>query len=192
MKAGAPWFAYALLLALFVAVNTLPGYRGDGTYYTASRLLLRGEVGPRLYDDEWMRGQIVAETQGRVSDIFTPNAPTATLLALPVALLSPPMARRVWAALNTIILAGTIALLLVHMARQPESGAARRGSPADLASGRAPAANLLRPLPLLLALAFGLFAAPVADGFRESHHSCDGASHAIRVAHGWHHWHHCR
>lgn len=160
---------WAVLIAAFITLNVLPDLRGDGTYYTASRLLLRGEAGPRLYDDEWMRGQILSATQGRVSDIFTPNPPTATLLAFPVAFFPPDVARRVWAVVNAVVLVGTVGILLHERgARSSRSEMSRRqGAPTDLPAGYVahhpesrlqPEANLI--------LAFALFAAPIVDGFR--------------------------
>ncbi|MBI3763336.1 MAG: DUF2029 domain-containing protein, partial [Chloroflexi bacterium] len=141
-----------MLATAFAAIVALPDHRGDGTYYAASQLLLRGEAGPRLYDDDWMRAQILAATQGRVSDVFTPNPPTATLLALPVAFFSPDVARRAWAIINAIVLIGSLGLLLHERDAQP-----------------LPLHDAARNLPvghLALALTFAFFASPVTDGFR--------------------------
>jgi hypothetical protein len=135
------WFGALLLAAVFVLAVTLPDWRGDGTYYTASRLLLEGRAGPQMYDDDWMQAEVEAATNGRVSDIFRPNPPTAALLALPVAWLPPDLARRAWTWLNTAVLFAALALCQ--------------------AEGRR-AANSLS----LLALAFSLFAAPVVEGFQ--------------------------
>jgi hypothetical protein len=138
----------AALLIGFVLTVVLPDHRGDGTYYTASRLLLRGQAGPAMYDNAWMQTQIEAATAGRVSDIFRPNPPTAALIALPVAWLPPDAARRAWAGLNTLVLlASLVCLYFSH--RPPEPGQA------DKLAGQ---------MLWLGALAFGLFSDPVVEG----------------------------
>ncbi len=76
-------------------------------YYTASRLLLDGKDISRIYDDRWFQEQISSfgiDQQG----IFTPFPPITAFLMVPLAMLSPQTALRVWTIINIALVVCTI------------------------------------------------------------------------------------
>ena len=81
-------------------------------HYTAARLLIWGDFGPAVYDDDWFAGQVQTYTGPAVYEIFTPNMPTVALLALPLAGLPPQVARNVWLAVSLAALLATCCVLV--------------------------------------------------------------------------------
>lgn len=143
--------AYVLPVIAFLVAVVLPDHRGDGSYYASGRLLLQDRVGPERYDDDWMRNEVEAATAERVSDIFTPNPPTAALIAVAVAWLPPSSARRAWDAINVTVLLLSL-VCLVRGCRLP----------VDRVVGHTERLRL--EAPWLIAVVFSLFAAPVIEG----------------------------
>ena len=93
----------------WAAGNIREGFPG---YYTAARLVAEGRWTPRVYDDTWFARETLADTSGRVGEIYRPNPPVASLVLLPVAGLDIASARRVWLAIEVALL-GVAWLLLV-------------------------------------------------------------------------------
>jgi len=83
---------------------------GFAAYYTASRLVLEHRSGPIFYDDDAFRSEVEHLTNGQASDIYWANPPTASLMFLPLAFLSPVSARRMsmWLLLIFLTLAITV------------------------------------------------------------------------------------
>jgi hypothetical protein len=89
----------ACLAALFVYVEQSAADRvthGFVSYYAAARLLVAGQFGPQVYNDDWFRPYIQQLTQTGVLEIFGPNPPTMALMAVPVAFMDHATARHVW------------------------------------------------------------------------------------------------
>src|SRR5213080_4049587 len=133
LAAPARLLAVALLL-LFIWWVALPAAtrptHGFSAYYTAARLVLEGQDPARFYDDDWFREQTVRLGFAGAEDIYNVNPPTAALLLLPLAGLTPQVARAVWTGLNLLFLG----LALAGLLRLTRGGAlASAGGPAMLA-----------------------------------------------------------
>ena len=61
-----------------------------------SRLALEREWGPAVYDNAWFSERSRDLTGGEVAEIYRPNTPMMSLLALPIAWIDVAKARRVW------------------------------------------------------------------------------------------------
>ena len=112
-RALAGMFA-AAILATFTVFSAGSITHGFVAYYTASRLLVSGELGPIAYDDRWFGEKVQQLTASSVREIFTPNPPTMALMALPVAGLDPQRARAVWLVGSLIAFIVAIASLVKH------------------------------------------------------------------------------
>ena len=86
----------AMILAIFTVFSAGSITHGFVSYYTASRLLVSGELGPNAYDDQWFGAKVQQLTASSVREIFIPNPPTMSLMALPLVGLDPQPARTVW------------------------------------------------------------------------------------------------
>ena len=84
----------AMILAIFTVFSAGSITHGFVSYYTASKLLAGGELGPLAYDDRWFGAKVQQLTASSVREIFTPNPPTMALMALPLAGLDAQRARR--------------------------------------------------------------------------------------------------
>jgi hypothetical protein len=117
---GAPLagMAAAMILAIFTVVSAGTITHGFVSYYTASRLLVSGELGPLAYDDRWF-GEVVQRLTGTtVREIFIPNPPPMALMALPLVGLSPQAARAVWLGASLAALLAGVAGLIRFQARR--------------------------------------------------------------------------
>jgi hypothetical protein len=125
MKVNAP--GHGVVLAGMIAVMVLAGFaiisagsvtHGFVSYYTASRLLVSGELGPLAYDDAWFGAVVQRVSASNVREIFIPNPPTMALMALPLAGLSAQPARAVWLfASLAVFIVGVAALVNVRSLR---------------------------------------------------------------------------
>jgi hypothetical protein len=86
----------AMVLTIFAIFSAGSMTHGFVSYYTASRLLVSGELGPRAYDDDWFGEVVRRQTSSNVREIFIPNPPTMSLMALPLVALEHQAARAVW------------------------------------------------------------------------------------------------
>jgi Glycosyltransferase family 87 len=102
----------AAILATFTVFSAGSITHGFVAYYTASRLLVSGELGPIAYDDRWFGEKVQQFTASSVREIFTPNPPTMALMALPVAGLDAQRARTVWLVASLIAFITAIASLV--------------------------------------------------------------------------------
>ena len=84
---------------------------GFPAYYTSSRLVLDGRWTPDVYDNDWFHEQS-AELSGGILEIYRPNPPMASLIAVPIAWLDYGTARRTWLVLQVLAIAGLIGALL--------------------------------------------------------------------------------
>jgi hypothetical protein len=104
------WIVVGLgcLLVLAVYARSVSAGRlthGFVAYHTAARLLLERQMGAHVYDFAWFRAEVQRRTETRVLEIFGPNPPTMSLLALPVAAFEPRMARALWLFISLAALA---------------------------------------------------------------------------------------
>ena len=108
----------AMVLAWFTVLSTSAITHGFVSYYTASRLLVGGELGPLAYDDRWFGEVVQRLTASNVREIFSPNPPTMALMALPLAGLNASSARTVWLFASLVaFLAGVAALVRYQATR---------------------------------------------------------------------------
>ena len=70
----------AMVLASFAIYSAGSTTHGFVSYYTASKLLVSGELGPLAYDDGWFGEQVQRFTESNIREIFIPNPPTMSLL----------------------------------------------------------------------------------------------------------------
>ena len=86
----------SMALAAFAVYSAGSTTHGFVSYYTASRLLVDGQLGPDAYDDRWFGEAVQRLTHSNIREIFIPNPPPMALMALPVVALDPQPARAVW------------------------------------------------------------------------------------------------
>ena len=106
----------AMILAIFTVFSAASVTHGFVSYYTASRLLVSGELGPRAYDDQWFGEQVKQHTDSNVREIFIPNPPTMAVMALPVAGLEAGRARAAWLIASLLVFIGSVAALVNYQA----------------------------------------------------------------------------
>lgn len=119
MVVRASWALAAVAALVFAFTVAWPSARpltdGFAAYYTASRLLLQGQLDARAYDEAFMRPQVRQLMGGEADDILNANPPTTALMFLPLAPLAPHPARLAWTVLNVVFLvAGLAALVAAH------------------------------------------------------------------------------
>ena len=108
----------AMALAFFTVFSAGSITHGFVSYYTASRLLVSGELGPQAYDDQWFGDVVKRVTGSNIREIFIPNPPTMALMAVPVAGLDAQSARAVW-------LIGSLAMFIAGIAALVRDRAAK-------------------------------------------------------------------
>jgi hypothetical protein len=106
----------AMLLGWFTVFSASSITHGFVSYYTASRLLISGELGPLAYDDRWFGEVVQRLTASNVREIFSPNPPTMALMALPVAGLDASSARIVWLVVSLLVFLVGAAVLARYQA----------------------------------------------------------------------------
>jgi hypothetical protein len=94
---------------------------GFPVYYTSSRLVVDGEWSPDVYDNAWFFARSLELTDGRIGEIYRPNTPVASLLAIPIAPLDIEAARRIWlvADLALIVVAIVVLIAALPVLRSP-------------------------------------------------------------------------
>ena len=102
----------------WAAGNIREGFPG---YYTAARLVLEGRWNPRVYDDTWFARETLADTDGRIGEIYRPNPPVASLIVLPFAGFDVTTARRAWLAVEVtlVIVAWLLFVAAIPSLRAP-------------------------------------------------------------------------
>ncbi len=80
------------------------------TYRVAIQLIRSGQFDARVYDDAWYSAQVLAASNGAVSDLLAPSPPTLPVLLWPIGLLSDTTLNVTWAAANFAALLGAIQL----------------------------------------------------------------------------------
>ena len=108
----------AMVLTIFTILSAGSVTHGFVSYYTASRLLVSGELGPDAYDDRWFGEVVQRLTSSNVREIFIPNPPTMSLMALPLAGLDPQPARAVWLIGSLAAFIAGVAGLVRHRKRR--------------------------------------------------------------------------
>ncbi len=108
----------AMLLATAAIFSAGSVTHGFVSYYTASRLLVSGELGPLAYDDQWFGEVVQRLTSSSVREIFIPNPPTMALMAVPLAGLEPQPARALWLFGSVAAFMAGIAALVGYRSRQ--------------------------------------------------------------------------
>jgi hypothetical protein len=107
----------AMLLTIAAIFSAGSVTHGFVSYYTASRLLVSGELGPKAYDDQWFGEVVKRMTASNVREIFIPNPPTMAVMAAPLAGLDPQPARAVWLLASVVSFIAGIAALARYRAR---------------------------------------------------------------------------
>jgi hypothetical protein len=106
---AALWLMAALAAGAMLWRVLLPSAAADtfgfASYYTSARLVMRGELDPRVYDNAWFQAQ--ERALGLRDDIYGHQPPTMALLMTPLAWLPPAPARAAWLALDVLWLALT-------------------------------------------------------------------------------------
>jgi hypothetical protein len=125
MKVNAPGHGIVVAGMIAAMVLTIAAIFSAGSmthgfvsYYTASRLLVSGELGPQAYDDQWFGEVVKRMTESNIREIFIPNPPTMSLMALPLVGLGPQPARAIWLLGSVAAFIFGIALLTGHRERQ--------------------------------------------------------------------------
>jgi len=102
---------FTLLVAYTIIFSAGRTTHGFIAYYAAARALVDGRFGPWIYDDARFLAYVQQLSQSQVLEIFGPNLPTMSALAIPFALLDPHTARIVWLALSLVLLAMSVGAL---------------------------------------------------------------------------------
>lgn len=108
----------AMILAIFTVFSAGSITHGFVSYYTASKLLVAGELGPQAYDDAWFGAKVQALTASSIREIFIPNPPTMSLMALPLVGLDAQPARAVWLLSSLAAFLVSIGALVRYRAHQ--------------------------------------------------------------------------
>lgn len=90
------WASGVVVLAAFTIYSAGSMTHGFVSYYAAAKLLVSGQLGPSAYDDRWFGAYVQRVTHSNVREIFIPNPPPMSLMALPVAALDAGQARAAW------------------------------------------------------------------------------------------------
>ena len=77
--------ALSILIAYTAAASIGRTTHGFIAYYGAARLFIDGELSADAYDDRWFNEYVQRITNTGVREIFTPNPPTMSLMAVPFA-----------------------------------------------------------------------------------------------------------
>ena len=109
-------FAYVWLFSIGEITH------GFMAYYAAAHALGGDGIGPWVYDDELFRAYVQGLTRSPILEIYGPNPPTMTLLALPVVWLDHITARSVWLLLSVLSLAGGVTILARDALRREAAG----------------------------------------------------------------------
>ena len=88
---------------------------GFPVYYTSSRLVVDGDWSPDVYDNAWFFARSLDMTDGRIGEIYRPNTPVASLLAIPIASLDIEAARRIWLVADLALIVLTIVVLIAAL-----------------------------------------------------------------------------
>ena len=107
-----------MILAIFTVFSAGSMTHGFVSYYAASRLLVDGQLGPLAYDDRWFGDVVQRLTSSNVREIFIPNPPTMSLMALPVVGLDAQSARAVWLGASLAAFIAGVAALVRYRARR--------------------------------------------------------------------------
>jgi hypothetical protein len=120
--------ALAIGLGLVIAVGMVQAWLGtiapvlDGAlrygfpaYLTSSRLAVDGGWGPDVYDNDWFHARSLEVTGGPVAEIYRPNTPIMSLLAVPIAGLDVDAARTVWLVVDLLLVALTVVAVLATL-----------------------------------------------------------------------------
>ncbi len=111
----------AMVLAIFTVLSAGAMTHGFVSYYTASRLLVSGELGPRAYDDQWFGDAVKRLTASDVREIFIPNPPTMAVMALPLVGFEARPARALWLIGSLLgFIAAVAALVKYQSLRNPD------------------------------------------------------------------------
>ena len=110
----AEYILLASLILLFIIKGLIPAWQDIHSdfpnYYTSSRLLIEGEDISKIYDSDWFQKKAEEYGMGQHSR-FSPFPPATAFLMLPIAWLEPLSAKRIWTALNLLVLVATVYLL---------------------------------------------------------------------------------
>lgn len=105
------WFSLRVL-----APSSQSLTHGFSAYYSASRLLAEGQLSARVYEPDYFRARVRADSHNRADDIYNANPPTTALLLWPLSFLPIETARLAWTLLNALLLLAGLALLIRNFA----------------------------------------------------------------------------
>jgi len=101
----------AVYFCYFVILNADSTNHGFSSYYTASKLLSKGEDVSRFYDNDWFSSK-VKNYVPEVYEIYHVNLPTTTLIFLPLSRFDYAPAKIIWTSFNLCIFVITIGFLI--------------------------------------------------------------------------------
>ncbi|MCW8818653.1 MAG: DUF2029 domain-containing protein [Ignavibacteriaceae bacterium] len=104
-------FILACYFIYYVIQHAACPSHGFASYYTASRLLIKGDDVNNFYNDNWFSSR-VEEYVPEVYEIYNVNMPTTAFLFLPLAFLDYSNARIIWTIFNLIIILITLIYLI--------------------------------------------------------------------------------
>jgi len=84
---------------------------GFPAYYTSARLAIDGDWGPDVYGNAWFSARTLELTDNRIAEIYRPNTPMMSLLAIPIARFDILTARRIWLAADVLFILVTLIAL---------------------------------------------------------------------------------
>ncbi|MDX1524412.1 MAG: glycosyltransferase family 87 protein, partial [Anaerolineae bacterium] len=105
------------LLYTAVLPATRRELRSFSAYYTASSLLVGGQLGPDAYNDRWFNQRLTDATSQNIKETYSPSLPTMALLALPLVWLPAPAAHQVWLGLHFLYLLLAVGGLILILRR---------------------------------------------------------------------------
>jgi hypothetical protein len=108
----------AMTLAMFTVFSAGSVTHGFVSYYTASMLLVRGGLDARAYDDRWFGEQVKQLTASNVREIFVPNPPSMSLMALPLVRFDAQTARAAWLFASLALFLAAVGALVRYQAHR--------------------------------------------------------------------------
>jgi|WetSurMetagenome_2_1015567.scaffolds.fasta_scaffold24284_2 hypothetical protein len=111
------WSVAVILIAYFLFFSikySLTPSNGFASYFTASRLIIEGEIPSDFYNDDYFSSKVKNYVPG-IYEIYSVNMPITAFMVLPLAFFGHDTARILWNILSLVLLAFTIFFTLKKM-----------------------------------------------------------------------------
>ncbi len=108
------WLAAIILSIYFIYFsfnNASQPSHGFASYYTASKLLIKGECVADFYNDDWFSSKVEDYVPG-VYEIYLVNLPTTTLIFLPTVNFDCETAKIIWTIFNILLMIVVFGLII--------------------------------------------------------------------------------